>query len=98
MMKLEIGKIIMACRQYHGFTQVYMAHKLNLTVNSYANIEHGRVDIDTERLYQLAQILHLKAYQILALAEKASATNEACWLPAAIKAALATNYHFSDGK
>ncbi|QPH39301.1 helix-turn-helix domain-containing protein [Pedobacter endophyticus] len=95
-MKREIGKVIKACRQYHGFTQVYMAHKLGVTVNSYANMEHGRVDMDTKRLYQLAEILRLKACQILAFAEKGYDTKSYCWLPLAISGTVAENYQLID--
>lgn len=92
-MKREIGKVIKACREYHGFTQVYMAHKLGVTVNSYANMEHGRVDMGTKRLFQLAEILRLKAYQILAFAEKGYDTKDYCWLPLAISGTVTADYH-----
>jgi transcriptional regulator with XRE-family HTH domain len=95
-MKKEVGKIVTACRQYHGFTQAYMAHKLGITVNSYANIEHGRVDMHMERLYELAAILRLRPYQILAMAERVHVTKKHGWVPSAIKGTLMENSRYRE--
>jgi len=84
-MKKEVGKVITACRKYHSFTQEYMACKLGVTVNTYANLEHGRVDISTSKLHLLAQLLRMRAHQILALAEEIHETKEHESLPLAIK-------------
>lgn len=42
-MKNEVGLVISACRKHCDLTQEYMAYKLGITVNTYANIEKGRV-------------------------------------------------------
>lgn len=62
-----------------------MAHKLGITIDTYANIERGRVDLNTGRLYAIAQLLGIKPHQILALAEEVLENETHDWLPSIAK-------------
>lgn len=68
-MKDELGRVIIACRKRCNYKQEYMAFKLGITVHSYANIEHGRVNVTTSKLMAIAELLGLKAHQILNMTE-----------------------------
>lgn len=83
-MKHEVGMVIKVCRQHCNFKQDYVAFHLGLNVNSYANIENGRVDIGTGKLYALAQLFGLKAHQILALAEEIIENGEHNWISSVV--------------
>lgn len=58
-MKTATGKVIKAIRQHLGYTQNFVADKLNITTATLANIENGRVSIDLEKLYQLCLLFKL---------------------------------------
>lgn len=62
-----------------------MAFKLDVSVDTYANIEKGRVDINTEKLFSVAQLLGIRTHQILALAEEVLETGEYYWVPSVVK-------------
>lgn len=83
-MKHEVGMVIKVCRKHCNFKQDYVALHLGLNVNSYANIENGRVDIGTGKLYALAQLFGLKAHQILALAEEIIENGEHNWISSVV--------------
>ncbi len=87
-MKKEIGIVIKLCRIHCCLTQCYVAYKLNLTINSYANIENGRVDINTSRLLTLAHLFGLKDHEVLELAERAENHNDENWVPDALRAII----------
>lgn len=84
-MKTEVGLVISCCRKNLNFKQEYMAHKLGISINTYANIEKGRVDINTEKLLAVSQILGIKAHQILALAEEIKEVGEIDWVSSVTK-------------
>ncbi|MEJ5995231.1 helix-turn-helix domain-containing protein [Pedobacter sp. Du54] len=69
-MKNEVGHVIEMFRKRSGLTQEYMALRLGFTVHTYANMEKGRVDTSTERLYAIAQIFGIRPSQIFELAEQ----------------------------
>lgn len=68
-----------------------MALKLGITVNTYANIEKGRVDLNTGRLFAIAQLLGIRTHQILALAEEVLEIGEQDWLPSITKRMIRIN-------
>lgn len=68
-MKEALGLIIANYRSQLGLTQEYIAFKMGITVNSYANIERGRVAVNIEKLYILANVLDVKVHDIIAQAE-----------------------------
>lgn len=90
-MKNEVGIVISVCRKQCNLKQSYMAHMLDINVNTYANIERGRVDINTEKLCAIAQLLGIRAHQILALAEEILEIGELDWLPSMAKRMIRVN-------
>ncbi len=48
-MKNSVGKAIQVLRIEKKLKQTYMAYKLNMTVESYRNIEHGGFDINIKK-------------------------------------------------
>jgi transcriptional regulator with XRE-family HTH domain len=57
-------------RQFKKLSQEAMAEKLDLSVNAYANMEHGDTDITLTRLYRISQILEIDLPRLLGLDEK----------------------------
>jgi transcriptional regulator with XRE-family HTH domain len=55
--KMKIHDKIRTFRQAKGFTQDYVADKLNLDAANYGRIERGHAKITVERLTQLSEIL-----------------------------------------
>jgi transcriptional regulator with XRE-family HTH domain len=47
-------------------SQNYMAQALKVTQNSYSKIETAKTKISVERLYQIAEILHVQPKQLIA--------------------------------
>lgn len=90
-MKTEVGIVISVCRKHCNLKQNYIAHKLGITVNAYANIERGRADLNTEKLFAIAQLLGIRAHQILALAEEIAEIGEYDWLPSIAKRMIRVN-------
>ncbi len=68
-----------------------MAHKLGITVHTYANIEKGRVDLNMGRLFAIAQLFGIRTHQILALAEEVLEIGEHEWLASITKRMIRIN-------
>ena len=61
----EIAIKIKARRIRLKYTQKYMACRLLISQNAYSKIESGRTKISIERLYEIAEILEVKATNLL---------------------------------
>ncbi len=68
-----------------------MAYKLGISIHTYANIENGRVDLNTEKLFAIAQLLGIRSHQILALAEEILEIGEYNWLTSMVKRMIRVN-------
>lgn len=90
-MKKEIGMIFKLCRTQCCLKQSYIAFRLGVSINSYANIESGRVNINTNKLQLLSQLFGLKGHQVLALAEEVSESGEIDQAILAIKKLIQRN-------
>ena len=66
-MKTATGKVIKAFRNYLNFTQKQVADKLNITVETLANIENGRAGLDIEKLSLLSKVFGVPARILLDL-------------------------------
>ena len=53
---MKINDKIRFIRKERNWTQEFMAEKLDMTVNSYSNIERGVTDIKNSRLEEIAKI------------------------------------------
>lgn len=67
---MEIYEKIRFLRQFKGWSQDEMAEKLGITLNGYANIEHGKTDIQLSRLEQIAKVFGVDISDLFGLNEK----------------------------
>ena len=62
----EINLKIKQLREVKSYTQEYMAEKLNVSNSTYSRIETGQQDITISRLAEIANILDVEAWELLA--------------------------------
>ncbi|MGF7079227.1 helix-turn-helix domain-containing protein [Mucilaginibacter sp. UYCu711] len=60
-----IAATIRKKREAKNYTQEYLAYKLNISQNAYSKIELGYTKITVERLFQIADVLEIKAGDLL---------------------------------
>ena len=58
-MTATVGENIKRFRELRGYSQDFMAHKMNITQGSYAKIEKENTKLTLERLQQISEILEL---------------------------------------
>ena len=63
--ELSLGTKIRRLRRAKGFTQEYMAVKMNLSIRGYSKIELGETKLSVIRLFEIAEILDLSVHDIL---------------------------------
>lgn len=64
-MDFKIGENIRKVRELKGYSQQYMADKLEISQRAYSTIESENNKIDTERLKSIAEILEVNAFDLL---------------------------------
>ena len=67
---MKVGSKIRQIRELRNLSQENMAEALKMSVNGYSKIERNEVDINIERLQQVAGVLQTKPEDILAFDEK----------------------------
>jgi transcriptional regulator with XRE-family HTH domain len=67
---MKIGHKIRQLREGRNLSQENMAEALKISVTGYGKIERNEVDINIERLQEIAQALQTKPEDILAFDEK----------------------------
>jgi transcriptional regulator with XRE-family HTH domain len=67
---MEVYENIKFIRQFKKWSQEQMAEKLDMSLNGYAKIEQGKVDINLSRLKQIAEIFGVKLEQLVGLNDK----------------------------
>jgi len=67
---MEVYENIKFIRQFKKLSQEQMAEKLDMSLNGYAKIEHGKVDINLSRLRKISDILGVKLEQMVGLNDK----------------------------
>lgn len=77
-MELQIGENIRKIREVKGYSQEYMANKLNISQRRYSTIESDNKKIDAERLKAIAEILEVNVLDILTFNDKAFFNNNYC--------------------
>jgi len=63
--ELSLGTKIRRFRKMRGFTQGYMADKMDLSIRGYSKIELGETKLSVIRLFEIAEILDLSVHEIL---------------------------------
>lgn len=74
-MDLKIGENIRKIRELKGFSQEYMASKLDVSQRTYSSIESQNNKIDAKRLKAIAKILEVNVLDILTFNDKAFFNN-----------------------
>lgn len=74
-MDLKIGENIRKIRELKGYSQDYMAKKMDISQRTYSSIESENNKIDANRLKAIAEILEVNVLDILAFNDKALFTN-----------------------
>ena len=67
---VAVGQKIRKIRELKGFSQDYVAQKLNLTQKAYSNIEAGKTKLDFDRLEDISKILEIEPMNVLAFDEQ----------------------------
>ncbi len=79
-MKTATGKVIKAIRKHFNYKQEFVAGKLNITIDTLANIENGRTGLDIEKLYLISKLFAIHSGIILDLILEIHETKEDYWL------------------
>ena len=87
-MKKELGIVIASFRKARKFKQDYIAVKLGISTQAYANIERGRSDLSSEKLIAVASVFGLKTHQLIVLAEEIMDAGETEWLDDAVRSLI----------
>ncbi len=66
-MKTATGQVIKAFRMHLNYKHEYVGAKINVTASTLANIEHGRVGLDLEKLYKISKVFGVPPKDILQL-------------------------------
>jgi transcriptional regulator with XRE-family HTH domain len=64
------GSLIKKYRDDKGYTQEFMAHQLNITQNSYSNLENGKSYLRVDVLEEIAKILEINPVQLMKNTQK----------------------------
>ncbi len=58
-MKEIIGHKIRKIRELKGYSQEYMAHKLNISQRAYSKLEREEIKLDWKRINEISQVLEI---------------------------------------
>lgn len=61
----SLGAKIRRHRKMQGYTQAYMAEKLDLSVRGYSKLELGETKLSVLRLFDIAEILAVSIHELL---------------------------------
>ncbi len=64
---MKTGSKIKFVRELNGYTQEYVANRLNLSQSAYYKIEAGITDITLSRLQKICTILHIDLVDLIQL-------------------------------
>ncbi len=67
---MEIQEKIRLMRNAKNWSQEEMANKLGMSVNGYANIEHGTTDLHVKKIKKIAKIFEIDLMELLNFGEK----------------------------
>lgn len=62
-----LGKFLRSLRKSHGYTQEFVASKLNIIHQTYSHYETGRITPPADSLYLLARLYNISVEQLLQL-------------------------------
>jgi transcriptional regulator with XRE-family HTH domain len=67
-----LGNEIRIQRVIKGYSQEYMANRLEISQNAYSKLERNETELSVKRLLQIASILEVQATQFLPQAKASS--------------------------
>jgi transcriptional regulator with XRE-family HTH domain len=67
---MDIGNKIKKLREIKGLKQEFMAEQLNISQQSYSNIENGKIDVPFSKLETIAEVLGIKIEDLISFDEK----------------------------
>ncbi len=67
---MSVHEKIRLVRQAKGWTQAYLAEKLEMSVNAYGDLERGESDIKLSKLERIAELLDVELTDLLGSTEK----------------------------
>jgi transcriptional regulator with XRE-family HTH domain len=62
---MAIHEKLRMLRNGKNMSQLFIAHKLDISQNAYSLIESGKTKIDEQRIFQLAKILNVHPFELL---------------------------------
>lgn len=65
-----IGQKIKKIREIKGFKQDYMADQLEISQQSYSNIESNKIDVPFSKITQIAEVFGMRIEDMVAFDEK----------------------------
>lgn len=71
---MSIHSKIRSMRMIKGYSQEYMANKLNISQNAFSRLELGHAALTIDRLHQIASIFEIKIEELLTDSERSVAT------------------------
>jgi len=66
----NIGQKIKKIREIKGFKQDYMADNLEITQQSYSNIESNKIDVSFSKIEQIAKLFGMRLEDLLTFDER----------------------------
>lgn len=66
----SLGHKVKRLREIKGWKQEYMADRLNISQQSYSNIESGKVDVPYSRVEEIAAVFEIKPEELVSFDEK----------------------------
>lgn len=67
---MDIAKNIKKFRELRELSQKQMAEKLDITQQNYSKMENGEVDFPISRLFSIAEVLSVRATELISVDEK----------------------------
>jgi len=72
---MQFGNAIRIQRVIKGYSQEYMASRLNISQNAYSKLEREETELSVRRIYEIAEILEVSVYQLLPDVRSSSVVN-----------------------
>jgi transcriptional regulator with XRE-family HTH domain len=76
----NIGETIRIQRLIKNYSQQYMAFALDISQAAYSNIERNETELTLKRVYEIAEILEISAFQLMPRPKFGSGINQEFFL------------------
>jgi transcriptional regulator with XRE-family HTH domain len=72
----KIGEKIRIQRLIRNYSQEYMAFALDISQAAYSNLERGETEITLKRIYEIAEVLEISAFELMPKPKYATGINQ----------------------